>query len=58
MLNAQRWQARFIGPPEVEFGTALLALCVLILSGLLASLLPAAKAAAVNPILALQDENQ
>jgi putative ABC transport system permease protein len=40
----------------VEFSTALLALAILIFSGLLASLLPAAKAAAVNPILALQDE--
>jgi putative ABC transport system permease protein len=29
---------------------------VLVISGLLASLLPAAKAAAVNPIVALQDE--
>jgi putative ABC transport system permease protein len=42
--------------PEVEFSTALVALAVLVVSGVLASLLPAAKAAAVNPIVALQDE--
>ena len=35
---------------------ALIALGVLVVSGLLASLMPAAKAAAVNPIVALQDE--
>ena len=42
--------------PEVDFGTAVLAVVVLVISGLLASLLPAAKAASVNPIVALQDE--
>lgn len=42
--------------PEVDFSTALMALIVLVISGVLASLLPAAKAAAVNPIVALQDE--
>jgi putative ABC transport system permease protein len=55
-LNSASDNAGFFSRPEVEFGTALLALAVLIVSGLLASLLPAAKAAAVNPILALQDE--
>ena len=42
--------------PEVDFGTAISALVVLVRSGFLASLMPAAKAAAVNPIVALQDE--
>ena len=42
--------------PEVDFGTAISALVVLVISGFLASLMPAAKAAAVNPIVALQDE--
>lgn len=46
----------FMGPPEVEFHTAIVALVVLVISGVLASLMPAAKAAAVNPITALQDE--
>jgi putative ABC transport system permease protein len=48
--------AGFFGAPEVEFGTALVALAVLVIAGVFASLLPAAKAAAVNPIVALQDE--
>jgi putative ABC transport system permease protein len=55
-LNAAGGRAGFMGPPEVEFKTAMIALTVLIVSGLLASLMPAAKAAAVNPIVALQDE--
>lgn len=46
----------FFGKPEVDFQTALTALTVLILAGLFASILPASKAAAVNPIVALQDE--
>ena len=33
-----------------------MAMVVLMTAGVLASLLPAAKAAAVNPIMALQDE--
>lgn len=42
--------------PEVDFKTAISALIILIISGLLAALMPAAKAASVNPIVALQDE--
>lgn len=42
--------------PEVDFNTALLALAILIVSGIIAALLPATKAANVNPITALQDE--
>lgn len=42
--------------PSVDFNTAIIALFVLVISGVLASLLPAAKAASVNPIIALQDE--
>jgi putative ABC transport system permease protein len=56
MLNASGGRAGFFGAPELEFATALVALAVLVLSGLLASLMPAAKAAGVNPIVALQDE--
>jgi putative ABC transport system permease protein len=55
-MNAAGGSSGFMGPPEVEFKTAITALAVLIVSGLLASLMPAAKAAAVNPIVALQDE--
>lgn len=46
----------FFGKPELDFQTALTALTVLIIAGLLASILPASKAAGVNPIVALQDE--
>lgn len=56
MLDASGGRAGFFGHPEVEFTTAITALAVLIASGLLASLMPAARAAAVNPIVALQDE--
>jgi putative ABC transport system permease protein len=56
MLEAAGGSAGFFGTPEVEFQTAIMALAVLIAAGVLASLLPAAKAAAVNPIVALQDE--
>jgi putative ABC transport system permease protein len=56
MLKANGGKAGFFGPPELEFGTALVALAVLIIAGVLASIMPAAKAAAVNPIVALQEE--
>ena len=56
MLAASGGRAGFFGQPEVEFKTAIVALVVLLISGLLASLMPAAKAAGVNPIVALQDE--
>ena len=55
-LEAIGGRAGFFGQPEVEFQTAIIALTVLVIAGVLASLLPAAKAAAVNPIVALQDE--
>ena len=56
VVAAQGGKAGFFGMPEVEFSTVLVALAVLVASGVLASLMPAAKAAAVNPIVALQDE--
>lgn len=56
LLDAGGGNAGFFGKPEVDFATAFSALLVLVISGLLASLLPAAKAASVNPIVALQDE--
>lgn len=42
--------------PFIEIDTAIYALLVLVVSGVLASLLPAMKASSVNPIVALQDE--
>ena len=56
LLNASGGGGRFFTNPQVDFSTALVALAVLVVSGVLASLMPAAKAAAVNPIVALQDE--
>lgn len=56
LLDANGGSAGFFGKPEVDFTTAFSALLVLVISGLLASMLPAAKAASVNPIVALQDE--
>ena len=46
----------FFSRPSVDFETAITALAVLITAGVLASLMPARRAAAVNPILALQEE--
>jgi len=56
MLDASGGKVNFFSHPEMDFKTAIVALVVLIVSGVLASLMPAAKAAAVNPIVALQDE--
>jgi putative ABC transport system permease protein len=42
--------------PYVDVNTAVIALCVLVAAGVLAALIPAVKAASVNPIVALQDE--
>lgn len=46
----------FFSRPAVDFETAVTALVVLIFAGVLASLMPARRAAAVNPIVALQEE--
>jgi putative ABC transport system permease protein len=56
LLNASGGPSPFFARPEVDFRTAIMALAVLVTAGVLASLLPAAKAAAVHPITALQDE--
>ncbi|MDQ2078154.1 ABC transporter permease [Marinimicrobium sp. ABcell2] len=42
--------------PEIDFTTSMVAVGLLVLAGFLAALLPAVKAARVNPIVALQDE--
>src|SRR5690606_36811897 len=56
LLDAGGGSSGMFSHPEVDFVTAISALVVLVVSGLLASMLPAAKAAGVNPIVALQDE--
>ena len=56
MLDASGGKVNFFSHPEMDFKTAIVALVVLVACGVLASIMPAAKAAAVNPITALQDE--
>jgi len=48
--------AGMFSTPYIDIATAFLALAVLVVAGVGASLLPAIKAASVNPIVALQDE--
>jgi putative ABC transport system permease protein len=55
-LDTQGGVSGFFSQPELDFRTAMAALGVLMISGVLASLMPAARAAAVNPIVALQEE--
>lgn len=49
-------QAGFFGIPEVNLGIAVTATVLLVFTGALAGLIPAAKAARVNPVVALRDE--
>ncbi|WP_019602517.1 ABC transporter permease [Teredinibacter turnerae] len=53
--RAQAGPGTFINP-QIDFSTALVALLVLVIAGALAAVLPARKAAAVDPVIALQDE--
>lgn len=55
LVNMGKGKGMFASP-FIDIGTALLALAVLVVIGTLAALLPAIKAASVNPIVALQDE--
>ena len=45
-----------LGPPGIDLPTGLIALLVLTLAGLLAGVLPAQKAAAIEPVVALRTE--
>ncbi|MEJ8803644.1 ABC transporter permease [Pontibacter sp. H249] len=49
-------QAGFFGAPEVNLSIAVAATVLLVLTGALAGLIPATKAARVNPVVALRDE--
>jgi putative ABC transport system permease protein len=49
-------QAGFFGTPEVNLGIAVTATVLLVVAGALAGLIPATKAARVNPVVALQEE--
>jgi putative ABC transport system permease protein len=49
-------QTAYFNNPEVEFRTAIIATLVLVFTGALAGLIPAHKAASINPIEALRSE--
>ena len=49
-------QSDFFANPEIDFGVAISAIIVLILSGAAAGLFPGIVAARVNPVLALRDD--
>ena len=55
LINMGKGNGMF-SSPFIDIGTAFYALAVLVVIGALAALLPAIKAASVNPITALQDE--
>jgi putative ABC transport system permease protein len=55
LVNMGKGNGMFASP-FIDIGTAFYALAVLVVIGALAALLPAIKAASVNPITALQDE--
>jgi putative ABC transport system permease protein len=49
-------ESDFFARPEINFTVAISAIIVLIVAGTLAGLIPAIKAAKVNPVIALKDE--
>ncbi|MFT2009137.1 ABC transporter permease [Pontibacter sp. 13R65] len=49
-------EAGFFGNPEINVTIALTAVVVLVIAGTIAGLVPATKAARVNPVVALRDE--
>ncbi|MTI32690.1 ABC transporter permease [Xanthovirga aplysinae] len=56
LMRKYEVEAEFFANPEIDFKVALSALIVLTLSGTIAGLFPARKAAQVQPVVALQDE--
>ena len=47
-------EAEFFRDPQVNFGVVVLAMFILVISGALAGLLPAMKAAKINPVVAMK----
>ncbi len=54
----RRWvpNGDFLRDPDVELGSVLMAVVAIVVAGLAAGLVPAWQAAAVPPVVALQDE--
>ena len=55
-LNEFNAQSQFFANPEIDFKVSVVALLILVVSGTLAGIIPAHKAASTNPVLALRDE--
>ena len=49
-------ESEFFANPKIDFQAAISAIIVLLISGVIAGLIPGIKAAKVNPVLALRDE--
>lgn len=56
MIEKFGMQNDFFTNPEIDFGVAISAIGVLVISGILAGLIPGIMAARVNPVLALRDD--
>ncbi|TXK31559.1 ABC transporter permease [Pontibacter qinzhouensis] len=55
-MTKYKVEAGFFGNPEINVTIALTAVIVLVVAGTIAGLVPATKAARVNPVVALRDE--
>ena len=56
MMEQFGMQNDFFANPEIDFNVAISAIGVLVISGILAGLIPGIIAARVNPVLALRDD--
>ena len=56
LMNKFNVQTSYFSHPEVDFKVAITATLVLVCTGALAGLIPARKAATINPIEALRSE--
>ena len=56
MMDQFGMQNDFFTNPEIDFGVAISAIVVLVISGILAGLFPGIMAARINPVRALRDE--
>ena len=54
-VNEFNLQSDFFAAPEIHFGTALIAILVLLIAGIIAGLIPGFRAANINPVEALRD---